>query len=148
MGLRQASVYGQSAIIANLFVDGRKTGADKGQLDMQSAESIFKDMRFPRGFFRAAIPGSVEGGDVVFNAFPTEPGRNVAGVNSFVVDNSLGGLTDFCRFYTSFVNVIIKELYPNPTGVLLRNLKINLGYFYDSFLFSASACPQVFPYGP
>ncbi|TFK19115.1 Cloroperoxidase [Coprinopsis marcescibilis] len=147
-GLRHFTVVGQASFPAGLFTDGRKTGADKHQLDLVSGLSFFKHMRFPAGFFRASEPTGGVGSDVIFGAHPVLPGRNVGGVNNYVVDTSLGGFGDFCKFYTEFVNITIKGLYPNPTGVLRRNLNLNLGFVYDALAPRLGAnCPQVFPYG-
>ncbi|TFK26066.1 Cloroperoxidase [Coprinopsis marcescibilis] len=145
-GFRHVTAYGEAAFIANIFVDGRKTGAEANQLDMDSARNFFKDMRYPRGFFRSNKPTAGEGADIIFAAHPTQPGHNVGGVNSFVVDTSLGGLLDQCLFYTQLVNVTVKGLYPSPTGILRRNLNINLGFLYEALNLPPS-CPQVFPYG-
>ncbi|TFK21675.1 aromatic peroxygenase precursor [Coprinopsis marcescibilis] len=144
-GFRHITAYGEAAFVANLFVDGRKTGANAHHLDMDSALNFFRDMRFPRGFFRPSSPTAAEGADIIFAAHPTQPGRNNGAVNSFVVDTSMGGLTDPCTFYVQFVNTTVRALYPNPTGVLRRNLIINLGFFYDAL--APPNCPQVFPYG-
>ncbi|TFK17849.1 Cloroperoxidase [Coprinopsis marcescibilis] len=147
LGLRHISAYGEAALPVNLFVDGRKTGSEKGQLDLESARSFFKEMRYPKGFFRAAQPGGGEGSEVIFLSHPTSPGRNNATVNSFVVDDSLGSILDPCKVYTEFVNTTVLGLYPSPTGVLRRNLDIDLGFLYDAFGSGLPNCPQVFPYG-
>ncbi|TFK18174.1 Cloroperoxidase [Coprinopsis marcescibilis] len=144
MGLRHISAYGEAALPVNLFVDGRKTGAEKGQLDMDSALSFFKDFRFPSGFFRAAEPGGAQGADVIVTTHPVSPGRN-EGAGNYVVDDSLGSVLDPCKFYTQFVNVTVRDLYPNPRGVLRRNLNLNLGFVYEAL--GDPSCPQVFPYG-
>ncbi|TFK24496.1 Cloroperoxidase [Coprinopsis marcescibilis] len=146
-GFRHSTAFGESAFIANNFVDGRKTGAEAHQLDMDSALSFFRDMRFPRGFHRAAQPGGGEGVDVIFNAHPLQPGHNVGGVNNYVVDTSRGSLFDQCGIYTYMVNTTIRDLYPNPTGVLRRNLNINLDFLYEAFGFTSADCPQVRPFG-
>ncbi|TFK17876.1 Cloroperoxidase [Coprinopsis marcescibilis] len=147
VGFRHLTLYAEAAFPVTLFVDGRKTGAQAGHLDMRSAESFFKDMRFPKGFFRAAQPSGTDPSQEIFEAHPTVPGRNVAGVNTFTPDTSLGSFTDSCAFYTQFANKTIKGLYPNPTGVLRRNLNINLNFFYQSLGGGSESCPQVFPYG-
>ncbi|TFK18281.1 Cloroperoxidase [Coprinopsis marcescibilis] len=143
MGLRHITVFAEAAFPLNIFVDGR---TDKPQhLPLADAENFFKDMRFPRGFFRASAPVSSEGVESVFTAHPVPAGRNV-GVNNFVPDNRLGGIFDFCLFYTQFINTTIRGLYPNPTGVLRRNLDINLKFMFES-LGPTPPCPQVFPWG-
>ncbi|TFK19789.1 aromatic peroxygenase precursor [Coprinopsis marcescibilis] len=145
LGLRQLTAYGESVLPINLFVDGRKTGAEKGQLDMDTALSFFRDFRFPKGFFRAAEPGGAQGIQDVFAARPFQPGRNVDGVNTFVVDHSLGSLANFCGIYTQLVNTTVRAAYPDPKGVLRRNLNLNLDYLYT--MVGSTNCPQVFPYG-
>ncbi|TFK17850.1 Cloroperoxidase [Coprinopsis marcescibilis] len=147
MGFNHFGAYGTSVLPINMFVDGRKTGSEAGQLDLDTALGVFRDMRLPQGFFRKAVPGGGEGTLDVYLAHPTSPGRNTGAVDSFVVDESLGGFTDPCKFYTEFVNTTVRGLYPNPTGVLRRNLNINLGFFYDAFAPASPDCPQVFPYG-
>ncbi|TFK18285.1 Cloroperoxidase [Coprinopsis marcescibilis] len=147
MGFNHFGAYGTSVLPINMFVDGRKTDSEAGQLDLVSALSIFRDMRYPRGFFRRAVPGGGEGVLEVFLAAPTSPGRNNGTVGSFVADDSLGGFTDPCKVYTEFVNTAVRGLYPSPTGVLRRNLNLNLGFFYDAFSVAAPDCPQLFPYG-
>ncbi|TFK21418.1 Cloroperoxidase [Coprinopsis marcescibilis] len=148
-GFRHNAAYSEAVFLVNFFVDGRHHGTDKaGQLDMDSALSFFRDNRFPKGFFRAAQPTAIEGIDVIYIAHPVEPGRNVDGVDSYVADHSLGSLVDTCTFYTGFVNVTVRGLYPEPTGALLRSLNINLGFFYDALVDQGLVdCPRVFPYG-
>ncbi|TFK18147.1 hypothetical protein FA15DRAFT_660929 [Coprinopsis marcescibilis] len=141
-GLRHATVYDQAVFPATLFTDRCKTGKNKTQLDMQSALGFFRDMRFPKEFFRASAPSAGEEAAGIFKAHPINPGGNVGGVNNYVVDTSLGGFEDGCGFYTQFVNMTIRSLYPKPEGVLRRNLKINLGFLYEAFGFGPE-CPQV-----
>ena len=114
---------------------------------MVTAESFFKDMRYPPNFFRPAEPITGDFGSQVFLAHPIQAGRNNGSVNSYTVDESLGGITDLCRFYQQFVNVTVQGLYPNPTGILRTNLNINLGFLYDALGFTEEQCPRVFPYG-
>ncbi|KAH6910881.1 hypothetical protein BKA70DRAFT_1459687 [Coprinopsis sp. MPI-PUGE-AT-0042] len=119
LGFRHGTAYGEAAFISAFFVDGRKTGAEAGQLDMVTAEGFFKDGRFPKDFHRPAAPvdGSSSAASI-FRAHPTQPGRNVNGVNTFVVDTSLPSiLFDNCGFYQGFVNQRVVPLYPNPTGI-------------------------------
>ncbi|KAH6885636.1 hypothetical protein BKA70DRAFT_1337465 [Coprinopsis sp. MPI-PUGE-AT-0042] len=145
LGFRHNTAYAEASFPATFFVDGRKTGSEAGQLDMVTAERFFKDMQFPVDFHRPAAP--VTGADIgaIYAAHPTQPGKNVNGVNTFQVDTSIGSITDTCGFYTGFVNVKVKGLYPNPTGILKRNLNKNLQFLYDTF--SGAGCPQIFPYG-
>ncbi|KAH6910884.1 Chloroperoxidase [Coprinopsis sp. MPI-PUGE-AT-0042] len=120
------------------------TAYDIGQLDMVTAERFFKDAHFPEDFYRSATPVDASAAALIYAAHPTEPGRNVNGVNTFEVDHSIGSLTDICGFYAGFVNIKIKNLYPNPTGLLRKNLIKNLQFFYDTF---GGQCEQIFPYG-
>ncbi|TFK21070.1 Cloroperoxidase [Coprinopsis marcescibilis] len=150
-GFRHFTAFGETVFAVNMFTDGRKTGAEAGQLDLKSARSFFRDGRYPRGFHRANKPTAGEGVEIVLAAHPVAPGHNV-GVNNYVEDRSRGSMTDFCTFYKFFINTQMKEMYPNPTGVLRRNLNLNLDFFYQSipFLydsFSPPDCPQIFPYG-
>ncbi|TFK24483.1 Cloroperoxidase [Coprinopsis marcescibilis] len=142
-GLRHLTAYAEVTFPANFFVDGRKQGSEIGQLDMKTAESFFKDMRFPKGFHRAAKPFEVDGIDVVFSAHPVLPGKNNGEeVDTFTVDESLGSLLDRCKLYTEYVNTTVRSLYPNPTGVLRRNLELNLQFLFDAL--SDFECTQVF----
>ncbi|TFK18282.1 Cloroperoxidase [Coprinopsis marcescibilis] len=146
-GLRHLTAYAEATFPATFFVDGRRTApGEAGHLDMTSAESFFKGMRYPKGFFRPAAPVGTENVPAIFTAHPVQPGKNVGGVNTFTVDESLGSILDGCTFYTQFVNTTIRGLYPNPTGVLRRNLNLNLKFFYESSG-AGEECPQVFPYG-
>ncbi|TFK17602.1 hypothetical protein FA15DRAFT_683494 [Coprinopsis marcescibilis] len=137
-GFRHKAAYSEAVFPVNFFVNGCHHGTDKArQLDMDSALS----------FFRATQPTAIEGINIIYIAHPVKPGRNVNGVDSYVADHSLGSLADTCVFYTGFINVTVCGLYPEPTGVLLRNLNINLGFFYDALVDQGLVdCPQVFPY--
>ncbi|KAH6885612.1 Chloroperoxidase [Coprinopsis sp. MPI-PUGE-AT-0042] len=145
LGFRHTTAYAEASFPATFFVDGRKTGSEAGQLDMVTAERFFKDMQFPVDFHRPAAPVSGQDIFAIYSAHPTLPGKNVNGVNTFQVDTSIGSLIDQCAFYTGFVNVKVKGLYPNPTGILKRNINKNLQFLYDTF--AGAGCPQVFPYG-
>ncbi|TFK21075.1 hypothetical protein FA15DRAFT_707543 [Coprinopsis marcescibilis] len=87
---------------------------------MKAAESSFVDMRYPRGFFRASKPGAadsesivaVRGSDPKRAGF--QAGKNVEGVKRLMVDGKR-----------------IKGHYPRPTGVLRRNLNMNLQFLFD-----------------
>ena len=48
------------------------------------------------------------------------------------------------RIYNHFIDTAL-TLYPNPTGVLRRNLKLNMHYYFMVF---ERACEERFPYGP
>lgn len=147
-GFRHLATYAEVTFPAIFFVDGRKTGNDKFQLDMATAERFLKGMQMPTGFHRASAP-SLPGGNAtnVFNDFPIPPGRNNGTVNSWVEDHSLGMFGEFCDFYEKYMTITIKELYPSPKGVLRRNLNKNLQILYDSTVRGAG-CPQLIPYGP
>jgi unspecific peroxygenase len=112
---------------------------------MVTAELFFKDGRFPKDFYRSAAPFGAETTGTIFAAHPTRPGRNVNGVNTFEIDETLpSALFDRCGFYQGFVNQKVVPLYPNPTGQLRKNLIKNLQFFYDN---NGKDCVQVFPYG-
>ncbi|KAH6910879.1 hypothetical protein BKA70DRAFT_1268828 [Coprinopsis sp. MPI-PUGE-AT-0042] len=147
LGFRHATAYGEASFPAAFFVDGRRTGSEAGQLDMVTAEGFFKDGHFPEDFHRPA--NVVEGSSLfaIYLAHPTQPGRNVNGVDTFEVDNSIpSALIDGCGFYQEFVKQKVVPLYPNPTGQLRKNLMKNLQIFYDNNHFDGT-CDQVFPYG-
>ncbi|KAH6910875.1 Chloroperoxidase [Coprinopsis sp. MPI-PUGE-AT-0042] len=148
LGHRHGTAYGEASFPAAFFVDGRKTGSEAGQLDMvAAAELFFKDGRFPNDFHRPSAPVDGSTAGAIFLAHPTEPGRNVNGVNTFQVDHTLpSGILDPCGFYQGFVNQKVVPLYPNPTGLLRKNLIKNLQFFYDTNGFDGT-CDQVFPYG-
>ncbi|RXW20973.1 heme-thiolate peroxidase [Candolleomyces aberdarensis] len=82
--VRYFTGYGESVFPVNFFVDGRQTDQ---KLDIDSARSFFKDMRFPPDFFRPAMPMSNNGIFDVFLMNPFLPGGNLDGkVNSLAVD--------------------------------------------------------------
>ncbi|KAH6912915.1 Chloroperoxidase [Coprinopsis sp. MPI-PUGE-AT-0042] len=143
MGLRHVTSFTEASFPALFFVDGSRTASgEKFHLDMR----FFKDMHMPERFHRPAAPVQGEGLQL-FSMKPLQPGRNQGAVNTFVKDDSLAGLADFCTFYAKFANVTVKELYPNPTGILKRNLEINLQFLYENLPTGDLKCPQVFPYG-
>ncbi|KAH6918079.1 Chloroperoxidase [Coprinopsis sp. MPI-PUGE-AT-0042] len=148
MGLRHITAFAEASFPAVFFVDGCRTEpGEKFHLDMVTAERFLKEMHMPEDFHRAAEPIEGESG-FLFSLKPLQPGRNVNGVNTFQVDESLGSFTDFCGFYTQFANVTVKGLYPKPTGILKRNLNINLQLLYDNLpIGGPNPCTQVFPYG-
>lgn len=100
----------------------------------------------PADFHRAAKPTSNEFGPAIFGAHPVEPGRNVNGVNTYTRDSTSSRLTDFCGVYEKFANETVKGRYPNPEGVLKRNLILHLGYLFSGQP-KLVGCQQVFPYG-
>ena len=110
---------------------------------MDAAASFFRDMRFPPDFHRSSIPASNEGNDQVAAAYPWLPGGNVDGkVDNYVFDPNSADFTHRCRVYEHVVATVV-ELYPNPTGILRRNLIKNLQYWHMGF----AQCPELFPYG-
>ncbi|PPQ85837.1 hypothetical protein CVT25_003365 [Psilocybe cyanescens] len=128
------------------FVSPRcKTGADAGQLDMVTACSFFQQSRFPDSFFHANDSGSGDGDKIVFAAHPIQPGRNVSGVNNYVVNLTSADFSDECLLYNKFANQTVRGLYPSPTGDLLTSLKANLHFFYNAI--TPGSCQEVFPYG-
>ncbi|KAF5314631.1 hypothetical protein D9611_007146 [Ephemerocybe angulata] len=151
---RYFTAYAESTFPYTFFVDGRSaidatTGLNKG-LHISNATLFFKDNRFPKDFWRAPKPSSANGIVQVFTAHPIAPGKNAGKVNSYTVDPNSGSFTNFCALYYNFVNQTVKTLYPNPTGILKRNLAINLGYLYESLPTlpgSTVKCDQLFPYG-
>ncbi|RXW14784.1 heme-thiolate peroxidase [Candolleomyces aberdarensis] len=119
--------YSISALPINFFVDGRRTD---GKLSIPDARSFFKYGKFPRDFYRAAQPVANEGTDKVFLAHPVMPGGNADGkVNNYVLDPTSADFNNVCRAYESVV-AQVQELYPNPTGLLRKNLIKNLQYLY------------------
>ena len=146
-GFRHSTLYGEAALVSESFVDGRKTGAEAGQLDMVTAELFFKDGRFPDDFHRPAAPVEGLGVIEIFKTHPTKPGRNVNGVNTFEEDNSLGGVEDPCAFYDGFVNNKVLSQYPSPTGLLRTNLNTYLDLIYVEGGLAALGCEQIFPFG-
>ena len=114
---------------------------------MDDAASFFRDSRFPADFHRSGQPSSTEGIDQVLAAHPWLPGGNAGGkVNNYVVDPSSADFTDLCRLYSNVVGSVV-ELYPNPTGILRRNLIKNLHYLYIGVNFTFGGCTELFPYG-
>ena len=75
---------------------------------------------------------SDEGFDFVYNKYPFAPRANTAGFNAFKTDLTSPTAFQRCLCYASFVNNNIKALYPNPTGLLCRNLDINLWFLYKA----------------
>ena len=144
-GFRHTTLYGEASFVSTFFVDGRKTGAEVGQLDMVTAELFFKDNKFPVDFHTSATPVGGADAGLIFEAHPTEPGRNVNGVNTFEVDHSLGGFGDTCSFYSGFITDKVARQYPTATGLLRTNLNKYLDFFYQGF--AGAGCTQLFPFG-
>lgn len=115
---------------------------------MTNATLFFRDSKFPVDFWRAPAPTGGTGLEVIVAAYPIAPGRNVNGVNTYTPDPNSADFSTFCKLYTDFVNVTVKSLYPNPKGILRKNLNINLGYFYRALpAFQTIGCEEQFPYG-
>ncbi|KAJ2936545.1 heme-thiolate peroxidase, partial [Candolleomyces eurysporus] len=137
------TAYAESTFPVNFFVDGRST---EKKLDMEAATSFIRDGKYPQDFHRAAQPSSTEGIDIVASAHPVAPGENRDGkINNYVPDPTSADFSTFCLLYTNFVNQTIGGLYPNPTGVLRRNLIKNLRFFYSGI--ADAGCEELFPYG-
>ncbi|KAF6755033.1 hypothetical protein DFP72DRAFT_898260 [Ephemerocybe angulata] len=134
----------QESIATNptFFVDGRNPVR---ALSMANATLFFKDSKFPVDFWRPAAPSGADGIAEVFSAHPIAPGKNMNGINSYTPDPTSADFSTFCLLYTNFVTRTVGGLYPNPKGVLKRNLIINLGYLYDAI--DTSGCTELFPYG-
>ncbi|TFK17846.1 hypothetical protein FA15DRAFT_661152 [Coprinopsis marcescibilis] len=147
LGHHHFTAFSEAVFPTSIFVDGRVSGPLAAHLDMKAGESFFMNMRYPWSFFRASKPGTADaesipaplGSDPMRLGF--QAGRNVNGVKSFEVDESQGSLLSICTFYKFFVGKRLQGLYPNPTGVLWRNLNLNLQ------LSDQINCTQVFPYG-
>ncbi|TEB20273.1 aromatic peroxygenase precursor [Coprinellus micaceus] len=131
---RYFTAYAESALIIGAFLDGRNTDAER-KIPMDVALGFFRDSRMPADFHRAAKPTGNDGVVEIFSAHPISPGGNV--VRTW---------RSFCVLYENFVQKTVKRLYPNPTGVVRRNLILNLQYFYSGQP-SVAGCTQLFPYG-
>jgi hypothetical protein len=112
---------------------------------MTNATLFFRDSKFPADFWRPPAPTGPAGIIDIFLAYPIAAGRNVGEVNTYTPDPTSADFNNFCLLYTNFVNQTVKGLYPNPKGVLRRNLILNLGFFYDGI--DGAGCTELFPYG-
>lgn len=144
---RYFTAYAESAFPYRFFVDGRDTSAS---LNTTVARGFFQDTTYPVDFYRrnGTFGLSDIGYDLDFlaSAHPIEPGYNV-GAGNYTLDPQDPGLTSgICYLYTKHVNVTVRSLYPNPTGVLRKALKENLVTFYNA-IETTDSCEQVFPYG-
>ncbi|KDR86161.1 hypothetical protein GALMADRAFT_132745 [Galerina marginata CBS 339.88] len=139
---RLFTAYGESVFPINVFIDGRQKD---GQLDLTVARGFFQLMQFPKDFHRHDGAISNQGFDYVYNKYPISPGANTKGVNSYKADLTSATLFQPCLRYSSFVNNNIKALYPNPTGLLRKNINTYLQFLFEST--AADNCEQVFPYG-
>jgi hypothetical protein len=139
--------YGESVLPLNLFVDGRENTTVLGgaRIDMATALSFFRDHRFPPDFHRASAPAANTGLQEIMAARPVQPCRNEDGkVDNCVVHEISPDDAGPCGIYNHFIDTAL-TLYPNPNGVLRRNLMLNMHYFYLVF---EQACEERFPYGP
>ncbi|KAJ3509945.1 heme-thiolate peroxidase [Coprinellus aureogranulatus] len=139
------TAFAESTFPYTFFVDGRITNRTTAALDMTNATLFFRDSKFPKDFWRAPEPLGPIGIIDIFLAYPIAAGRNVNGTNTFTPDPDSADFNSFCKLYTDFVNKTVKSLYPNPTGILRRNLIINLRYFYSGI--ATAGCEEQFPYG-
>ncbi|TEB27715.1 aromatic peroxygenase precursor [Coprinellus micaceus] len=139
------TAYAESTFPYTFFVDGRITNRTTAGLDMTNATLFFRDSKFPADFWRPPAPTGPAGIIDIFLAYPIAAGRNVGEVNTYTPDPTSADFNNFCLLYTNFVNQTVKGLYPNPKGVLRRNLILNLGFFYDGI--DGAGCTELFPYG-
>ncbi|KAJ2925643.1 heme-thiolate peroxidase, partial [Candolleomyces eurysporus] len=138
---------------SNQYGDGYYNLTVAGELRFQRLQDSiatnpqfsFKNVRY---FTGPPKPTSNEGIAEIFSMHPFLPGGNVDGkVNNFMVDPTSADFTKPCVLYADIVNTV-QGLYPNPTGVLKRNLIKNLGFLYSSLPTALGAqCDQLFPYG-
>ena len=145
--LRFFTAYAEATFPYTFFVDGRISNRTTAGLDMTNATLFFRDSKYPRDFWRAPAPTGGTGMDEIFAAYPIAAGRNMDGINTYTPDPTSGDFSNVCGLYTNLVNKTIKGLYPNPTGLLRRNLIINLGFYYNAFGGRGDSCPELFPYG-
>jgi hypothetical protein len=114
---------------------------------MDDAASFFRDMRFPDDFHRSSVPVSNENATQLLAAHPWSPGFNANNqVDNYVEDPNSADFEHPCRLY-EFVVGVVQELYPNPSGILRRNLIKNLRYWYQGVNVAFGGCPELFPYG-
>ncbi|KAF8901376.1 heme-thiolate peroxidase [Gymnopilus junonius] len=144
---RYFTAYAESTFPINFFIDGR---LNTRELDLTVARGFFQHSRMPDGFFRPNRSMGGQGMELVADPHPIQPGRNVGGVNNYVIDPTSADFSTFCLLYENVVKKTIKGLYPRPTGVLRRALDINLDYLFQGFTLlngnGPDACKQVFPY--
>ncbi|KAF5335384.1 hypothetical protein D9611_011767 [Ephemerocybe angulata] len=138
------TAYAESTFPINFFVDGRNPVR---ALSMTNATLFFRDSKFPKDFWRAAAPIGPKGIQHIPEEYPIKAGRNANGVNTYTADPTSADFSSLCLLYTNFVNQTVKSLYPNPKGILRRNLIINLRNFYPGVPGGTANCPEIFPYG-
>ncbi len=146
MSPRYFTAFAESFFPLAFFVDGRET--DSLTLDLTVARGFFQDGRMPSDFFRSNVSwtlGAIGNGvGAIFAAHPVPPGANNGTVNSYTVDPNSANLSDACKAYTDFVNIVVRGLYPDATGPLLQALNQNLDFFFGAI--STSGCTQVSPF--
>jgi hypothetical protein len=97
---------------------------------MDSAQSFFRDMKFPPDFYRSATPIADQGLSEMFKMHPFLPGGNMDGkINNFAVDPTSATFETPCVLYEDILNAV-KTLSTNPTGLLRRNLILCLRELY------------------
>jgi hypothetical protein len=115
---------------------------------MADARGFFQYSQMPDKFYRRDRPlmfTEVRSfAQMIFDAHPIQLGAN-QGVANYVPDPNSPTLSQICLIYASFVYNTVMPLYPYPTGTLRKALKVNLDFFYSSFV--DQGCTQVFPYG-
>ncbi|KAH6905561.1 Chloroperoxidase [Coprinopsis sp. MPI-PUGE-AT-0042] len=145
---RYSGMYGTAAFPLQFFVDGRigPPNVQSARLSIENATLIFRDGRFPEDFWRPSAPTGTDGMQEIFSAHPIGPGRNVGGVDNYVEDpeSPVKTIFDICGTYKHLVDSTV-QLYPEPEGVLRRNLIINLKNLYAPV--APIGCDEIMPYG-
>ena len=145
---RYFTAYAESTFPYVFFADGRVPLKPDGTfvgVPIANATLFFRENKFPVDYHRPTAPSGPKGASDLFQAHPIQPGKNMNGINSYTLDPTSADFSDFCLLYRNFVNKTVQGLYPNPKGVLRRNLIINLQNLFDSM--EERECEQVFPYG-
>ncbi|KIJ38614.1 hypothetical protein M422DRAFT_258733 [Sphaerobolus stellatus SS14] len=139
------SMLTDSAVALALFIDRHK--AD-GCLNLKDALGFFRDMCMPNDLHcnNGSKTGQMVGNalSAIFAAHPVQLGSNNGTVNSYMVDPTLAIFNDRCKLYANSINIMVHNLYSNPTGILRENLNANLDFFC---FFKVKGCMQLFPYG-
>ncbi|TEB20542.1 hypothetical protein FA13DRAFT_1837000, partial [Coprinellus micaceus] len=119
---RYFTAYAEATFPYVFFGDGRVPLKPDGTFGQQ----------VPEDYHRPATPSGPSGASALFEAHPVQPGKNANGINSYTPDPDSADFSNFCLLYTSFASTIVQGLYPNPKGVLRRNLIINLQNLFDA----------------
>ncbi|KIJ38592.1 hypothetical protein M422DRAFT_258700 [Sphaerobolus stellatus SS14] len=140
------NAYRDPAVALILFIDEHK--AD-GYLNLKDALGFLRDMHMPNNLHHN---DDSKTGQMVSNALstifavhPVQPGVNNGTINSYTMNPTLATFNDRCKLYTNSINIMVCNLYPNPTGILRENLNANLDFFFRSF--EVEGCMPLFPYG-